>query len=313
MKNIRYLLASTASLGQFALIFLLLAGFITWGGYLMLRAVGGPFGSARAHMVLIKIIDNDMRFHINEVVVNEAYYVYAKLYSPDPQEETKDLNKIAEDNAIVDKFVEQLNREMQSRPERYQSDDQEMLLQFIKLRQTHAQTFQQLRAAYEAGDKAQGRRLFIQTQQEMEDLRQILIQWLVQLERERDAAARAFFSDVGFAIQVLVGGLIATLLLALWGYRVIRQVTQPLSSLRDSVTAIGGDAYRPEMLALTRQRRDQAGLLARELERLAQTTEQRDARLKQRIARLQEEVQKSRRRRLKLTAAQPKDAPTGTE
>jgi hypothetical protein len=64
------------------------------------------------------------------------------------------------------------------------------------------------------------------------------------------------------------------------------------------------------MLARTRRRHDLSGRLARDLESLAQTTDQRDARLKQRIASLHEALHRSRRRRLKLSGARRKDAPT---
>jgi hypothetical protein len=123
------------------------------------------------------------------------------------------------------------------------------------------------------------------------------------IDSDRMGAAQQFPADITFAIQGISIALIIMMLLALWGYRGISLLTQPLTDLTNAVIAIGGDHYRSELLEKVSRLRNPAGRFARALEAFAQAIEQRDGSLKQEISNLRERLYESRRSRLKISSS----------
>jgi hypothetical protein len=84
------------------------------------------------------------------------------------------------------------------------------------------------------------------------------------------------------------------------GYQVIATTVHPLRNLRNMITAIGGDKYRPEMQGTLLKSRGPAGNLARALDQLAKSEQERTAGIKDETERLRQELYESHRRRLKV-------------
>jgi nitrate/nitrite-specific signal transduction histidine kinase len=156
-------------------------------------------------------------------------------------------------------------------------------------------------ADLDAGDTEQARNLFSESGNETYQVQMDLDYLILLTERARADTLQEFPSDISFAIWVITIGLVVILLLGLWGYTAVSGVTQPLLVLTNAIIAIGGDQYRPELVADLKKRRNRARKLAQALDRLAQTLQNRDAALKQEVDDLRQQLFESRRKRLKIS------------
>ena len=260
----------------------------------------GEFDTAWSRMSALEQLENEVRYQQNEVFINEAYYVFAQEYESGPEEIAGNL---ASRQAADDQVTALLNEVTELGvfdAETYFPDSQQVVDEFTALRSSQSGTFAQLVAAYDAGDWEQVDALYAANREQSQAVLGSLDSLVVMLERERDTAVSQFPADLGFTVQGIIIGMVATMLLALWGYRQINSLTAPLFGLHDAASAIGADTFRSEIVASARGSGRQTARLALAFESLAQVVRQRDAGLKKQVADFKQELIQSRRARLRL-------------
>lgn len=294
------------ALGGLGIILLLLAGAILWA---LFSQVSDPFDAAQERVAALNILENDVSQALNQMALYEARKVFSLEYE---QPEDQDYARLAEESdAAIDDLLALFEEEGHLEPEHeYVIDIRPELENFNALRAAHRQTFAEMVQAYEADDPETGFALVDQLETETDEMNLALRAIVVYVEQGRLAAQRDFPEDINASIFIAASGLALSLLLALAGYQWIASAVRPLRALRNAVTAMEGDQYRPELLANLLKKPGAAGQLARALDGLAQSVQQRDAGLKAEIERLRQALYESRRRRLKIVhpSAQGKEA-----
>ncbi|PKN92508.1 MAG: hypothetical protein CVU44_15350 [Chloroflexi bacterium HGW-Chloroflexi-6] len=182
----------------------------------------------------------------------------------------------------------------------YYSDLTEDIEAFNQARVNHAEMFDNFLNSFdEANNEADDEYLLELTQELEEDnefLNAALRKMIIDVEQDRQFALAEFPYESNASILVIAIALGVTLLLALAGYQAIAVAVRPLRHLRNKITTIGGDVYRPgEALA-----GGAAGNLAKALEELALAEQTRNQKAKQEIEDLRQTLYESRRRRLKI-------------
>lgn len=295
MKN---LIRSLFSMGSLGLVFLLMALAIFVGSF---TAIGNlvSFDAIWQHADVLAVLEDPVSFHLREMQLNELYYLYAIVYETPLSDEVEQVaaNAAQIDQSLDDLATNYLNAEMG-----YSEEELGLLNDFRVLLEEHRQAFDQIAQTYESGDADAAIEGIATIQEENDELQSMLSLLIASLDADRLEAAQAFPEGTSFTILGASVALVATLLLALWGYRAIARLTQPVVDLTNAVIAIGGDQYRPELLGKTLKQGGPPGRFARALDAFAQAIERRDASLKQEIDSLREQLYESRRRRLKISA-----------
>ena len=239
---------------------------------------------------------------LREMELNELYYAYALDYGTPLTDELEKVTKdAAQVNQVFDDLIDQghftptLGYPEEAMP--YVDDFRSQLAQ-------HLQTFDQVVLVYQeaarTGDYETAYQLMDTAQEQNAGLQDMLKQMIFFLDADRMQASQAFPQDISTAIWGTGFALISLLLMALWGFRAINQLLQPVVDLTNAVVAIGGDQYHPNLLAKILSQGSPVGRFARDLDKFAKTIEQRDAALKQEVASLRQQFYEARRRRLKI-------------
>jgi hypothetical protein len=298
MKSITRFIRSLFSLGPFGLIFLLMA-FCIGSTALLIIDNFGAYTPVWGHAYAINLLEGSLKDDLFEMQLRETYYLYAKQYQA-PEENY--LQEAADYEAQIKQALEELEaQESISEENGYTAEDADLLGQIKNQLAEHRQTFDQLVAAYQADDLPETERLTPLSMEQHNAIRDTLVELVTNLEAERVGFLQTFPEDITFTIQWNTIALSVLLLLALLGYRTIAGITQPLLNIYNAVMAIGGDQYRPEMLAETTRHRGLVGRFAHDLDHFAKAAEMRDSALKQEVATLRQQLYESRRKRLKLT------------
>lgn len=285
------------SLGWLGLVILLFAGAILWAQFSQSSV---PFDAAQERMVVLNALEYDVQQSLNQMKLAEARQIYILQYELN---DTTDYAQQAKNSdAKISEILKSLADEeyFTASVDNFVSDVSGSLDDFNQARAQHRQTFDAIVAAYGAKDTQKGGVLVETFQDENDTLDKALRNIIANVEQDRVNANRAFPEDINQSIYIATGGLVATLLLSLVGYQLISSAVRPLKSLRNTITAMEGDQYRPEMQADLLKKRGPAGELARALDQLAREIQQRDAGLKTEIENLRQALFESRRRRLKV-------------
>jgi hypothetical protein len=293
--------ASLASLRIYIVIFTGFALVLMAASVFIIVTAFNAFDTAWTRMDALEKLGNSILFDQNEVFIKQASYAYAWDYGYGPEELAKNLadRQAADDRvtAALDELVASGNFD----PETYDPQSQALIDELVSLRQQDSELFAQLVTAYDANDTEQIQSLASASRDQSSVILAKFNQLMVVLEHERTTSVAEFPSDLSLAIGSILVGIAISMLLALWGYRQITGLTAPLLNLHGGVSAIGADTFRPEIVAMARRRPGQIGALARNLESLAKAMSQRDAKQKEELATLKQELVQSRRRRLRLT------------
>lgn len=300
MKSILTIFRSFFSIGFLGLIFLFMALALFIGAF---SAVINflSFDTTFQRIEALTILEDQASNHLREMELNEVYYSYAMEYgTPVTDELEKAAEHAVQINQIFDDLIDQ-GHFTEELSYIYIGDYTQTISDFRETLETHLLTFEQVVSAYEAGDFDTARLTLQESANENTDLQAMLKDIIMLVNAERVDAAKEFPSEILTAIQGTSIALIVILLLALWGYRGIAMLTQPLINLTNAVIAIGGDRYRPELTTRERKLRNPAGQMARALDAFAKSIQQRDAAQKQEVNDLREKLYKSRRSRLKIS------------
>ncbi len=295
MKNLIRSLFSMRGLG---LIFMLMALAILVGSFAAIANLIS-FDRIWQRVDALAALEDQVSVHLREMQLQELYYTYAIDYETPLSDE---LDKAANHAAQIDRILDDLVAAGHYGAEKgYAQEEIGMFNDFRALLAQHRQAFDRMVQTYESGGVEAAIEGIIAIQEENDELQSMLGELIAFLDADRLAAARVFPEYASFAILGASIALVATLLLALWGYRAIALLTQPVVDLTNAVIAIGGDQYRPELLGKMLKQGGPPGRFARALDAFAQAIERRDASLKQEIDSLREQLYESRRRRLKIS------------
>jgi methyl-accepting chemotaxis protein len=300
MKSFFTFIRSFFSIGFLGLIFLFMALALFIGAFSTVITFNS-FDITFQRIDALSALEGEVSSNLREMEINESYYAYAMEYGTPVTDELEKVNSYA---AQVTQTIDSLIAEGHFTAElsyTYTEDYTQMINDFRTALEQHQQTFQQVVSAYQAEDYENARNILQESASENTDLQAMLKDIITLVNAERMDAAQTFPSDIVFAIQGTSIALIAILLLALWGYRGIALLAQPLINLTNAVIATGGDQYRPELTGAERKLRNPAGRMARSLDAFAKATQQRDAAQKQEINDLREKLYESRRSRLKIS------------
>lgn len=298
MKNLGTLIRSLFSMGRLGLVFLLMGIALVVGS---LSAVSSllSFDTAWQRIDALAVLNDTVGPHLRAMELDEQRYWFAIFYETPLAGE---LDGAADHAAQIDAGLDALIADGHFTADLdYYDEDIEFLADFRARLDEHRQEFRQVAGTYQPGDVEEATADITAVMEDNRDLQAMLDELIVRVDADRLEAAEGLPQDLSRAILGIGLALVAMLLLALWGYRALASLTQPVTDLTNAVIAVGGDQVRPELLDRLLRQGGPAGRLARALAAFAQAIDARDAALKQDIHRLRDQLVESRRRRLKLS------------
>ena len=262
-----------------------------------LMQISIPFNAAQERTLVLNKLQNEVSYALASMQIQEAYEVYVLLYG---YEEGEFIQYAENANASIDQeFANLVAQGHIGSKFPYATDLTSKLQSFNDARAAHRKTFNNVVSSVKSGS-ADAALVMGQLEKDNQTLNSQLSDLIVSVEQDRLAALQDFPENLNRGIIFAVIGLALCLILALVGYQVIATTVRPLRGLRNMITAIGGDQYRPEMQAVLLKNRGPAGNLARALDQLARSEQERTAGIKAETERLRQELYESRRRRLKV-------------
>jgi hypothetical protein len=296
MKFFSNFFKSLFSLGIFGLVILVMIGLLLLASR---NIESESFELIQDRIDLLNALEDNINSQINLMQLHEAYTIFTYVYGTEEDEDTVQVAQDA-DADITNELAKLESEGFFDEDQPYAEDIAETLDEFNNLRATHRETFEQTLAAYEAEDMDEASTLLEQLQDEDESINDSYIILIQYVERGRLDAMNEFPEGANRQVKTVAISLLCLLVLSLFGYTQVAAATSPLHSLRNAITAIGGDQYRPELLEGLLKQGGRAGKLARALDKLAQEQHAQNADLKADVERLRQELYESPRRRLKL-------------
>lgn len=304
MKGLGAVIRSLFSLGFLGLVFFLM-GLAVLAGSLAAVANLLSFNTAWQRIDALAALQDTVSGHLRQMQIEEMGYYFAVEYETPPGDA---LDRAAGNAAEIDRTLDELIAAGHFTTELgYYEQDIALLDDFRDLLDEHRHTFAHVVQTLQPGDLAEDDDAIAVAEEENYQLQDMLEELIVRIDADRLATTETLPLDVSRAIQGISLALVGILLLALWGYRAVALLAQPVADLTNAVIAVGGDRYRPELLQKTRQQGGVTGRFARALDAFAQAIEQRDASLKQKVHDLREQLYESRRSRLKIHVPNSKE------
>ncbi len=301
MKKLFAPIKALGTLGWLGVIILLMAGMIEFASY---SQGSVPFDTEMENVYALTELEGNVSQRLGSMQTSESFYVYSREYELDAQSHLN--NALAEDAAIGEALAE-MEDYGYFEPVEYEDEEIDstytmdaLVAEFNDLRSAHRATFDQIVAAYDAGDLESAWALEEEAAYQNDELNAKLKELIDWMEEDRVYAAMEFPIDANIGVQWAALGFAVVIVLGLLGYQRISATTRPLSDLANATTAIGGDQYRSQLLGGLLKKGGPAGKLARALDELAGGVQARDAGLKNEIEVLRTQLYESRRRRLKL-------------
>lgn len=174
-----------------------------------------------------------------------------------------------------------------------------------QLRDEYELTYSQITAAFQAGDKEQAVNLSLTVSNEkLERVHELVEDLIFYNQANMKEELQKTDRQVRSAIFTSVIGLVIFPFLAVLAYLTTSRVTQPFLVLINTVLAIKGGHFRPELLGTLPDRVDGFGMLVRTLAETAQQIKEREANLIGEITALKEQRKESRRQKLVISSGQ---------
>lgn len=294
MKIIRAFLKAAFYPSLLGLVMFLMAVAIF---FTSLMQVSAPFNAAQERTLVLNTLQDKVAYALTNMQIQEAYEIYVLLYG---YEEDEFIQYAESANAAIDQEFASLAAQGHTGSNfPYSTDLTKKLQIFNDTRAAHRKTFNDVVFTIKSGG-ADAALVMSQLEKDNQALNSQLSDLIISVEQDRLAALQDFPENVNRAVTFAVIGLALCLILALLGYQVIATTVRPLRSLRNVITAIGGDRYRPEMQGTLLKNRGPVGNLARALDKLARAEQERTAGIKEETEKLQQGLYESRRRRLKI-------------
>lgn len=255
-----------------------------------------PFDAAIERMFVLGELESSVALDLAEKQVQESLEFFSLSYSlPSSGAAEKALQ--AEERISETMARLEAQESFRGDDEYYISDLASEVNEFNQARATHREDFEYVLNFADDMEDEDALDAVYALEENNETLTFMLRSIVIGVEQDRQRALSDFPEDANGSLLMIVIALAATLFLALLGYQAIAMAVRPLSHLRNTITSIGGDVYRPgQPLA-----GGVAGNLARALEELALAEQSRNQAAKQEIEDLRQALYESRRRRLKIT------------
>jgi hypothetical protein len=259
--------------------------------------LSAPFNATQERTIVLNKLQDEVAYALSSMQIQESYEVYALRYE---YEESGFIEYAETANASIDQEFANLAAQGHIGSKfPYATDLTNKLQIFNNAREEHRETFNDVVSSLKSGS-ADAAQVLDQLEKDNQTLNAQLSDLIISVEQDRLAALQDFPENLNRGITFAVIGLAFCLILALLGYQVIVTTVRPLRNLRNTITAIGGDRYRPEMQGTLLKNRGPAGKLARALDQLARSEQERTAGIKQETERLRQELYESHRRRLRV-------------
>jgi hypothetical protein len=302
MKIITTFFKALFSSGLLGLVMLFMAAAIFFAS---LRQVSTPFEAILERTEVLNKFQDKLAYALTNIQVPEANAVFILHFRESEEDiqygDPQSFNQYAESaHTDFEQQIDQLqNAGHLGAQFSYATDLTAQIQAFRETISAHRETFNQLFSDLEAGKTEVGS-VNEQIEQDNQMMNSQLADLITSIEQDRLAAQQAFPEDVNQKVIFTVIGLTFCLILALVGYQTIAATVRPLRGLRNMITAIGGDQYRPETQSSLLKKGGEAGNLARALDQLARGEQVRTASSHEEIERLRQELYESRRKRLKV-------------
>lgn len=292
MNKIMTYIRAFFSLGWLGLIIGLMALAILFAAF---SQSSDPFDAAIERMSVLGELESSVALDLAEKQVQESLEFFSLAYGlPSSGAAEKAIQadeRISETLARLENEGSFLGDE-----EFYTSALTSEVNEFNQFRAAHREDFEYVVDSIDELDDEDIYDALYSLEESNESLTFMLRSIIIGVEQDRQQALGDFPEDANASLLIIVLALAATLFLALLGYQAIAVAVRPLSHLRNTITSIGGDLYRPgQSLA-----GGVAGSLPRALEELAQSEQSRNQAAKQEIEDLRQALYESRRRRLKI-------------
>lgn len=296
MNHIIAFIKAHLALGWLGIVLLLMAGIVIAAGFF---PQNNSIDSAMNRLDALTLLENDVQDELDWMKLNEAYFVFSLLY--DEQSNGEYLAEVTAAHAEMAASIQALRDEYFRPGVDYSAQSLDLMEGFDRLRIAHQSSFQTLVDASSVGASAADiQSQYIAAEAEYDAIDDQLSLMIQTLEEERLQYLQRFPSEVTRSILVFSGGILAVILLGLWGYRLLYRYTEPLPILRNAVLAISGDCYRPELLVDLIRKPGPAGEAARSLHALGTYRQAHEKSQKDEIERLRQELYESRRKRLRI-------------
>ena len=252
------------------------------------------FDAVIEHTFVLSELEAFVALDLAEMQVQETQEIFTRAYGLDA---TDALERAQQADAAISESMDWLAEDNTFESDGlYTSDLTEDVEAFEEARVYHAELFASFLSSSEAVDEENLIELVQELEEDNENLSRALQKIIIGVEQDRQLALADFPAESNATILTIVLALSAILLLALIGYQSIAAAVRPLSHLRNKITMIAGDVYRPGDPSM----RGATGSLAKALEELASAEQTRNQNAKKEIEDLRQALYESRRRRLKI-------------
>jgi hypothetical protein len=292
MKPISTYIRAFFSLGALGMVIALLALAMLFA---TLSQESIPFDAAIERMTTLQALQAQIGLDLAEMQVRQVQEIFTLTYGMESsgafglaQQADERISQTLAELEEYDSFYED--------EDAYISDLSEELANFEESLALNRQIFEFIVSEFDEMDDEEWSDALIELEENQEILNWQLSTLTIVVEQDRQRALADFPDDADTNILIIVTGLAFTLLLALTGYQIIAVTVHPLRHLRNTITTIGGDVYRPG----SNLPKGTAGRLAKTLDELAQAEQIRNQKAKHEIEDLRQELYESRRRRLKI-------------
>jgi CHASE3 domain sensor protein len=284
MRWITRPIALLRSLGALGIILVLCLASLSWAFYNAIRVYAAMHDLYET--IQAQATATDVQVHLFNQGVNERDL----LSSGDP--------------AYLDRFLAEADEtdtalaSLQSTAGRLGERGRTVLDTLSSAQTAHRQKVVEIAAAIASGDPEQARGRQDELAAEQEQMREQVQDLLYEVETALGLSVRQIDHRIQSAFLAGITSLIELPLLVLWAFAAVGRGTQPILVLTNATVAIEGGQFNPEHLADVRERRDELGRLARAMEQMAHTVEQRHEQLREKVAELRAQRYEARRRKL---------------
>lgn len=300
IQTIRTYIRTFFSLGWLGMVIALMALVMLFAAF---SQASTPFDAAIERATVLQSIQSEISLSLAEMQTDQAEEIFSLAYGMESsgafqqaqqarQRILQTLNELQEDGSLYrdeDFYISDLTTEVNNFEETLSENWQlfEFIIQEIESEQIDdTELFDAL--------------LDIEENQEMLNLQMREI--MISIEQDRQRALADFPEDADASIFIIVVAMTFTLIFALIGYQLIAGAVQPLGTLRNIITSIAGDIYRPG----SNLPQGTSANLTNALQELAEAEQTRNQNSKQEIETLRQQLYESRRRRLKIHQSEKK-------
>jgi hypothetical protein len=292
MKIIRTYIRAFFSLGWLGMVITLMALVMLFAAF---SQESTPFDSAIERTTVLQSMQSEISLSLAEMQTKQAEEIFSLSYG---LESSGAFNQAQQARQHILQTLAELKDDdsFYEDEEIYISDLTGELNDFEATLAQNWQIFEFITQEFDQIDDQEWFDALLELEENQETLNLRLRDLILIIEKDRQRALADFPEDADASIFIIVVAMAFTLIFALIGYQIIASTVQPLGTLRNTITSIAGDVYRPG----SELPQGTAKSLANALQELAEAEQIRNQNSKQEIENLRQELYESRRRRLKI-------------